>query len=338
MFCKELNITSPKLGCGEGGCGACTVIVSQCIDGDSGEIEHRTVNGCLTLLCSVDGCHIITVEALGSTNRSNLHPTQSRLAELYGTQCGFCTPGIIMSLYGTITSKNEPPPTLQDIEESLDGNLCRCTGYRPILDTAKTFASDIDKLPKEKSSKFTSTTLDKCLLFSKENMPPSEQVEFPPKLRKHIFRSIHIKGIISFDLRINCICRCLGSSIDWYRPVSIQELLHLRRTYPGDASILVFGGTRIQIERKFNHRKYSRLISATHIKELQKLERTGDSLILGAGVTFTRLQAKLIEWNNEAIIDGGLCRALLDQLKHFASSQIRNVASLGGNIVSASPT
>src|ERR1700722_11746897 len=112
MLCKELSLTGPKLGCGEGGCGACTVLVSRCIDQNSGEIEHRTINGCLALLCSVDGCHVITVEGLGSTNKSNIHPIQSRLAELSASQCGFCTPGMVMSLYDTITSKNDLPFTM----------------------------------------------------------------------------------------------------------------------------------------------------------------------------------------------------------------------------------
>jgi xanthine dehydrogenase/oxidase len=126
--------------------------------------------------------------------------------------------------------------------------------------------------------------------------------------------------------------------MDWYRPVSFSELLRLRDTYSGDASKLVFGNTRVQIETKFKRHQYPRLIAVTHIEELQQLKRTVDSLYIGAGVTFTRLQEKLIEWNNEKITDGGVCQALIDQLKHFASTQIRNVASLGGNIVSASPT
>jgi xanthine dehydrogenase/oxidase len=133
------------------------------------------------------------------------------------------------------------------------------------------------------------------------------------------------------------MCHCLGSSVEWYRPIALGELLHLRRTFPGDASKLVFGNTRVQIEKKFQHQNYARLISVTHIKELQQLERTADSLILGAGVTFTCLKAKLIEWNQEKNNDGGFCQALLDQLKRFASTQIRNVASIGGNIVVASP-
>ena len=194
-----MSLTGSKLGCGEGGCGACTVLVSRCIDRESGEIEYRTVNGCLAPLCSVDGCHVVTVEGLGSMNKSNLHPTQARLAELFGSQCGFCTPGMVMSLYGTVTSKTDSPPTMQDIEEALDGNLCRCTGYRPILDAAKTFASDIGKLPNLKSSTLTSTTLDKCVSFAEQNALSPVQIEFPEKLRQYIPQSIHIKGRISFD-------------------------------------------------------------------------------------------------------------------------------------------
>ena len=336
---KELGLTGSKLGCGEGGCGACTVLVSQCIDRHTGEIEHRTVNACLTLLCSMDGCHVVTVEGIGSTSRSNLHSVQSRLATLSGSQCGFCTPGMVMSLYGSVTSNSEVPLTMQDIEESLDGNLCRCTGYRPILDAAKTFASDIDTLPKKKSSQLTSTTLDKCLSFTNEQTHPVAHVEFPPKLKAHTPRSLHIKGD---SLPLTTVTEGfghlhLGCSIEWYRPITLPELLHLRQRYPGDAGKLVFGNTRVHIETSFQQRNYPCLISLTHIKELQQTTRTDDSLVLGAGVTFSRLKAKLTEWIKDPKDDSAFCQALLQQLKRFASTQIRNVASLGGNIVAASP-
>jgi xanthine dehydrogenase/oxidase len=133
-----------------------------------------------------------------------------------------------------------------------------------------------------------------------------------------------------------CFLFVLGSLIEWYRPITLSELLHLRCTYPGAASKLVFGNTEVQIETKFKRLKYPRFISVTHIEELQQLKRTTTSLIFGAGVTITRLQEKLTEWNDQKL-DGGVCQALIDQLKYFASTQIRNVASLGGNIVNASP-
>ncbi|CAF2520096.1 unnamed protein product [Rotaria sp. Silwood2] len=316
---NKLRLTGSKLGCGEGGCGACTVLISRCIDQDSCEIEHRTINACLAPVCSVDGCHVVTVEGLSSLSKSNHHSTQIRLAELFASQCGFCTPGIVMSLYGTVTSKDNSLPTMEDIEESFDGNLCRCTGYRPILDAAKTFACDINKLDHQKSSSSrTSTTFDKCFSYARQNTLPMDQVQFPDKLRNYIPQSIHIKG----------------SSYEWYRPISLNELIHLRHIYPGNQSKLIFGNTRVEFERKYSKMNYSRLISITHIKELQELKQTKNSLYIGAGVTFARLKSKLIEWNNN---DNSFCEALLDQMKHFASTQIRNVASIGGNIISASP-
>jgi xanthine dehydrogenase/oxidase len=182
-----LSLTGSKLGCGEGGCGACTVLVSRCVDRDSGEVEHRTVNGCLVSLCSIDGCHVITVEGLSSMSKLNFHPIQSRLAEVSGSQCGFCTPGMVMTLYGIVTSKSNTLPTMQDIEEGFDGNLCRCTGYRPILDTAKTL---------------TSTTFDKCISYPKQSSLSVDRFEFRKKLQDYIPKSIHIIGSTLLDLYI----------------------------------------------------------------------------------------------------------------------------------------
>ncbi|CAF1457701.1 unnamed protein product, partial [Rotaria sordida] len=127
--------------------------------------------------------------------------------------------------------------------------------------------------------------------------------------------------------------KCIGTSFEWYRPISLNELIQLRHSYPGNQSKLIFGNTRVELERKYNQMNCSRLISITHIRELQELKRTDDSLYIGAGVTFARLKSKLVQWKNE----DKFCQALLDQMKHFASTQIRNVASIGGNIISASP-
>ncbi|CAF3099719.1 unnamed protein product [Rotaria sp. Silwood2] len=124
-----------------------------------------------------------------------------------------------------------------------------------------------------------------------------------------------------------------GSSFEWYRPISLNELILLRHTYPGHQSTLVFGNTRVEFERRYNKMNNSRLISITYIKELQELKRTKDSLYIGAGVTFSHLKSKLMQWKDE----DSFCQALLDQMKHFASTQIRNVASIGGNIITAAP-
>ena len=124
-FLRSLGLSGTKLGCGEGGCGACTVMVSSF---EHGRVVHRSVNACLAPLCSVDSCAVTTVEGIGGTRRGagGLHPVQERIAKMHGSQCGFCTPGIVMALYTFL--RNNPRPTASQIEDSMDGNLCRCTG------------------------------------------------------------------------------------------------------------------------------------------------------------------------------------------------------------------
>lgn len=192
-------MTGSKSGCGEGGCGACTVVVYSINFLDGQTVEHRSVNACLAPLCSMDGCHIVTIEGIGST-KTTLHPIQQRVADFFGSQCGYCTPGIVMSLYSTICTGENSTPTLADIEDSLDGNLCRCTGYRPILDAAKTFARDADTLSvAEKEclhlkNRFCSTTADKLKEFHQDRERQFSPMEFPAELRHYKPQSIHIQG------------------------------------------------------------------------------------------------------------------------------------------------
>ena len=126
----QARATGTKEGCGEGDCGACTVILAKARDG---RIEHRPVNACILLLGQCDRAEIITVEDLSSAGV--LHPVQGAMVATHGSQCGFCTPGIVMSLFAQYHEAARPV-TRNDICDQLAGNLCRCTGYRPILDAA----------------------------------------------------------------------------------------------------------------------------------------------------------------------------------------------------------
>ena len=142
------DLKGTKLGCGEGGCGACTVVLQ--VGDRSNEkrrIQHLAVNACLFPLVGVDGKHVITIEGLGNVDRP--HSLQERISKLHGSQCGFCTPGIVMSLYAVIrNSYNQDTKTFRlsaseiEMEGHLDGNLCRCTGYKPILEAARTFVTE----------------------------------------------------------------------------------------------------------------------------------------------------------------------------------------------------
>ena len=123
------GLTGTKEGCGEGDCGACTVALGRLVDG---RVVYRPVNACIQLLGQVDGAEVVTVEDLSSGGE--LHPVQAAMAAHHGSQCGFCTPGIVMSLF-TLYEAGEPVGR-DDVLSQLSGNLCRCTGYRPIVDAA----------------------------------------------------------------------------------------------------------------------------------------------------------------------------------------------------------
>jgi xanthine dehydrogenase small subunit len=125
---EDAGATGTKEGCGEGDCGACTVVLSRPRDG---RITYEPVNACIFLLGQIDGAELITVEDLAEGQA--LHPVQQAMVDFHGSQCGFCTPGIVMSLFAHY---HLGPATRDSVNEALAGNLCRCTGYKPIVDAA----------------------------------------------------------------------------------------------------------------------------------------------------------------------------------------------------------
>lgn len=137
MFLRnKLNLRGTKVMCGEGGCGACVVAFTK-HDPISGNLRTKSVASCLLPVYQCDGASITTVEGLGSKS-TGYHKVQQKLAEFNASQCGYCSPGMAMNLYSVLTEN--PHPSEQLLEDSLDGNICRCTGYRPIMDAMKSFA------------------------------------------------------------------------------------------------------------------------------------------------------------------------------------------------------
>ena len=142
------RLRGTKEGCAEGDCGACTVLVGR---RSGGGLVYEPVNACIRLLASVDLCHVVTVEHLARDGE--LHPVQQAMVDFHGSQCGFCTPGIVMSLYGLWMRK--PDASEGEIETALQGNLCRCTGYQPIIAAARAAAAaspDADPLLGERAA------------------------------------------------------------------------------------------------------------------------------------------------------------------------------------------
>ncbi|KAG5177145.1 putative xanthine dehydrogenase [Tribonema minus] len=334
---RASGLTGTKLGCGEGGCGACTVMVSS-YDHGAKTIRHAAVNACLAPICSVDTCHVTTVEGVG-TLRKGLHPVQQRIAALHGSQCGFCTPGIVMALYALLRSK--PTATVADIEESMDGNLCRCTGYRPILDAAKSLASDA-RAPQgccrgsagggcpcmaakagddEETIKECTTTRVNDPRYSVAYSDSAEPI-FPPALMLSPPPALAIEGV----------------KVAWHAPTTMAALLLLKAKHP--ESKLVVGNTEVGIETKFKNLLYPVIIAPTRVPEMVQVVEAGDGsgIVIGGAATLatmehffnTQIQSK------PAHTTRGLM-ACTQMLRWFASNQIRNVAALAGNLATASP-
>ncbi|XP_072912174.1 xanthine dehydrogenase/oxidase isoform X2 [Hemitrygon akajei] len=321
---RKLGLTGTKLGCGEGGCGSCTVMISK-YNALHGRIKHMAVNACLAPLCSLHWTAVTTVEGIGSTS-TRLHPVQERIAKAHGSQCGFCTPGIVMSVYTLL--RNNLNPTMEEIEDTLQGNLCRCTGYRPILDGYRTFTQSSSccggAVDGKSCCKQQSEEKSPKLFESSEFKPldPTQEPIFPPELalNKSPQRTLVFRG----------------ERVTWIQPTTLSELLALKAKHP--EARLVVGNTEVGIEMRFKNMLYPVILAPAHIPELNSTKRTDTGILFGAACTLTHIENVLKEAVNE--LPGyrtEVFQAVLEQLRWFAGQQIRNVAAVGGNIMTASP-
>uniref|UniRef100_A0A8B9KDR4 Xanthine dehydrogenase/oxidase n=1 Tax=Astyanax mexicanus TaxID=7994 RepID=A0A8B9KDR4_ASTMX len=320
---RKLGLTGTKLGCSEGGCGACTVMMSK-FDPHSNRIIHQAINACLAPLCSLHHCAITTVEGIGSVG-SKLHPVQERIAKAHGSQCGFCTPGLVMSMYTLL--RKRPQPSMQDIEDAFQGNLCRCTGYRPIMEGFRTFTKCFLLCHNQLLTTFSEDSADSVQpLFDPEEflpLDPTQDIIFPPELM-----TLSKEPVVSLRFR--------GERVLWVQPSSLTELLELKAAYP--EARLVVGNTEVGIEMKFKNQLYPVILSPTNVQELRNIQFTENGMECGAAVTLAELGEvlreeveKLPNYRTE------IFQAVLEQLRWFAGRQIRNVAAVGGNIMTASP-
>ncbi|KAL5336813.1 Molybdopterin-binding domain of aldehyde dehydrogenase-domain-containing protein [Aspergillus crustosus] len=335
-YLRGIGLTGTKLGCAEGGCGACTVVVSQ-LNPTTNQLYHASINACIAPLVAVDGKHVITVEGIG--NVKDPHAVQQRLAIGNGSQCGFCTPGIVMSLYALL--RNDPEPSEHAVEEAFDGNLCRCTGYRPILDAAQSFKAPTG-CGKARANGGSGCCMEKqdgadgcCKTSSVDNadevthkFAPPEFVEYKPDTEL-----IFPPSLWKYDLRPLAFG---NKRKKWYRPVTVQQLLEIKSVHP-DAK-LIGGSTETQIEIKFKQMRYDASVYLGDLAELRQFSFHDDYLEIGANISLTDLESVC----DQAVERYGSTRgqpfvAIKKQLRYFAGRQIRNVASPAGNLATASP-
>jgi len=276
----KLKKTGTKEGCAEGGCGACTVVLG---DLKNNKIVYQAINSCIAFVPSLEGKQLILVEDLVSKNGA-LHTVQNAMINYHGSQCGFCTPGFVMSLFAMY--KNYSSYNKENIQDSISGNLCRCTGYRPIVDAAKSLnnVSRLDQFDKNK------------------------------------------KKIISLLKKINSESFSLkDGNKKYFSPKSINELKKTIKDNPN--SIFLSGGTDLSLNVTKGRKDIRNIISLNSIKELKFIKERNGNIEVGAATSLTEFELFIKKYYPDF-------NAIL---KRYGSVQIRNVATIAGNIATASP-
>eukprot|EP01060_Flectonema_neradi_P012735 TRINITY_DN194_c0_g5_i2.p1 TRINITY_DN194_c0_g5~~TRINITY_DN194_c0_g5_i2.p1 ORF type:complete len:919 (+),score=220.60 TRINITY_DN194_c0_g5_i2:54-2810(+) len=309
-----------RRSCGVGRCGSCVCSLSY-TDNTLGKTVVRSFNSCLRPILACNGMHITTISGIG--NAANPHPCQDALAKHSGTQCGFCSAGMVMNLYSKLTDNPSTKFTAAELDKSIDGNYCRCTGYRPILDAYKSFASDTESKTEEKTTTqkvFNATPLEKPTT----NYKP---IEAPQN-----FMAKPTTRLATTD----------SSGAQWFTATTQAELqtilksLSTRAVIPKDV-MKVAGHTSLGL---YAGRKANVYVSIGNIPELSKCVFTqiGTQVTVGSTTTLTNM----LSFFENAIKALGATSQKIKFLQRFVEhgmrspgNNVRNTGTVGGNLMLA---
>lgn len=308
----EVGLTGTKHCCGQGGCGACTVTLSH-YDETTRKVVNLAGNSCLHPLCALDGMQVTTVEGIGNVE-SGVSPVQYEIAKCNGSQCGYCTPGFVMNMHSFLLGKEGCDLSTKEIEGAFDGNICRCTGFRPILYGMKKFATDGGDEKEENGTPACLVDPAMAVRINDTSSPdfPAELERSPRAVayrHKDHFKQEHL----------------------WFRPLCLDEVHKLMHQYRDRELKLVVGNTTVGIPG-VNPVHPDVHIDISYLSELHDVCSQSDHLTVGAAVTYTQFLGILKDQMESASEEQQAGLAAVHYMAHrTAGTIVRNVASLAGN-------
>ncbi|CAO1351447.1 unnamed protein product [Diamesa serratosioi] len=305
---NHAHLTGTKFMCLEGGCGVCVVTLKG-THPVTKKVTTWAVNSCLQNIYSCHGLDIITVEGIGS-KKTGLHQVQSRLANFNGTQCGYCSPGMVMNMYSLLESK-DGKVSMEEVENSFGGNICRCTGYRPILDAFKSLATDADQ-----------SLLDLC-----KDIEDLSEIKNCPKTGSPCAGTCSASEKLTSKNPVKLI---FEDEQEWHKVYSIKELYDLFGKIADKPYMLVAGNTAHGVYRRSTDLKV--FIDISSVEELRGYETSATSLDLGGNVTLT--EAMEIFTKVAAEKQGfEYLRELVKHIDLIANVPVRNNGTIAGNLM-----